>query len=157
MVDPFRKWDAPFMHRSECNFAHHLNFIIDINIKRKLWHKMRYKSGYKRSVCSAAALSLHSSPLHSGRLRLHLSCLCCCCSCCCLCPVKDIMEMMSAGACWPLLSRSARQRPIDQCLVIGSSSRGAAGIAGVETSNSNCQPAISACCPAAPQSAAIYA
>jgi len=29
---------APFMHRSECNFAHHLNFIIDINIKRKLWH-----------------------------------------------------------------------------------------------------------------------
>lgn len=137
------------MHRSECNFAHHLNFIIDINIKRKLWHKMRYKSGYKRSVCSAAALSLHSSPLHSGRLRLHLSCLYCCC---CLCPVKDIMEMMSAGACWPLLSRSARQRPIDQCLVIGSSSRGAAGIAGVETSNSNCQPA---CCLLLPRCPAV--
>ncbi|KAL7737340.1 hypothetical protein ACLKA6_012953 [Drosophila palustris] len=36
------------------------------------------------------------------------------------CPLKDIMEMMSAGACWPLLSRSARQRPIDQCVVIAS-------------------------------------
>lgn len=121
--------DAPFMHRSECNFAHHLNFIIDINIKRKLWHKMRYKSGYMRTTLTRSlrfSLSLSLCIVHhfiQATGRLHLSCrrrsfLCC--------PVKDIMEMMSAGACWPLLSRSARQRPIDQCLVIGRGSRAAA-------------------------------